>query len=62
MHGLVGDALGHPLEVLRAAHGIARAAAERSAGAITHQVSAARAVLAVEEEVLSQSTCAAGRE
>jgi hypothetical protein len=62
VRSLVGDALGHALEVLRAAHGVTRAAPQRGAGAIAHHVSAARAVLAIEEEVLSQRAYAAGRE
>jgi hypothetical protein len=62
MRSLVCDTLGHALEVLRAAHGVARAAPQGSASAIAHHVSAARAVLAVEEEVLSQSAYAAGHE
>jgi hypothetical protein len=62
MRGLVGDALGDALEVLRAAHGVARAAPQHGAGAILQRVSAARAVLAVEEEVLGQRAYAAGRE
>jgi hypothetical protein len=61
MRSLIGDALGHALEILCAAHSIARAAAERSAGAIAHHVSAARAVLAI-QEVLSQRAYAAGHE
>ena len=61
MRSLMGDALGDALEIPRAAHGIARAATERSAEAIAHHVSAARAVLAI-HEVLSQRAYAAGHE
>jgi hypothetical protein len=61
MRSLVRDALGDALGILGAAHGIARAAPERSASAVAHQVAAARAVLAI-EEVLSQRAYAAGHE
>jgi hypothetical protein len=62
MRSLVGDALGDALEVLRAAHGIPRAAPQHGAGAITQNVSAPRTVLAVEEEVLGQRAYAAGHD